>query len=293
MVNDVSINWGTPSRILVKDPVYNELVNVGANGSVKVRISDPMRFVVSVNGRMGGYTIDRLAATIRAEMITVLKTYIADIIVKGGVSLLEISTRLLDLSLSVEQKLNERLAVFGVQSLNLNINDISVDAESQSRLLERQRKINARTDIVLDSRAQTDADYERTVRMANAKAQEREIQGYTYQDEQYWTTQKNFAANPGVMFRPGISPVGFPGMAYPQFNGMAMSVCQNCGAAIQLGSAFCAGCGARIQPAQQTQQPAHQYYQAAQNRNCPMCGYPMMPRSTICPNCDYDTEKKQ
>ena len=307
-VNDISVDWGTPSRILVKDPVYNELVNVGANGSVKVKVSDPMRFVVSVNGRMGGYTLERLAATVRAEIMTVLKTYIADMIVSGGVSLLEISTRLLDLSLSVERKLNERLYDFGVESLHMNIQDISIDAASQARLLERQRKINARTDVVLDTRAQTDADYERTVRMASARAQEREIQGYSYQDEQYWTAQKNLAANPGIMFRPGMMPMGFPpvmGGMYPQYGMGGMpgmgGACPNCGNPVQQGASFCPACGAKLQPPMQQQmqgqpmqgqpqQHVHQYTQAATARNCPKCGYPLMPRSTVCPSCNYDTE---
>ena len=38
-VVDLSVMWGTPKRFPVKDPVYNEIVEVGANGSVKVKIS--------------------------------------------------------------------------------------------------------------------------------------------------------------------------------------------------------------------------------------------------------------
>lgn len=315
-VNDVNIDWGTPSRILVKDPVYNELVNVGANGNVKVKISDPMRFVVSINGRMGGYTIDRFAATVRGELLTVLKTHIADAIVAEKVSLLEIATRLETLSKAVERRLNERLEDFGVEAVHLNINDISVDADSQGRLLERQRKMNTVLDAQLQADAEyiiadrrLDADVKRTERMAEAKAHERQVQGYTYQDEQYWATQQDFAKNPGIMFRPGMMPpMGYPGMPYPnmmypgpvpgnQFYNPygtpnAVTSCPQCGQPVQPNSAFCGMCGAKIQQPQQGQpaQQSHQYNQTAQSSKCPKCGYPLTPRMSVCPNCDYDLE---
>ncbi len=309
-VNDVSINWGTAQRIPVLDPLYNEIVQVGANGNLKVKISDAMRFVVSINGRMGGYTLDRLSETVRSELMTVLKTDIATLMRTSGVSFLEIQTRLAELSESVERKLNTRLEDFGLEALHLNIMDISVDAESQRRLLERQRKINARSDLVLDSQAQTDADYMRTVRMADAKAMEREIQGYTYQDEQYWTTQQELAKNPRQGMAP--PPMGYPGMpypgmapmGYPAYPGMmpgnqyfnpygapnAVNICPQCNNPLQPNAAFCSVCGNRIQPqGQVVQQQTHQY-NSAHGRTCPKCGYPLTPRMTVCPNCDTDTE---
>lgn len=315
-VNDVSVDWGTPSRILVKDPVYSELVNVGANGNVKVKISDPMRFVVSMNGRMGGYSLDRLSATVRGELMTVLKTNIADVIIAERVSLLEIAAKLSELSKSVERKLNERLEDFGVKAVHLNIADVSVDAESQTRLLDRQRKMNTVLDARLQADAEyiiadrrTDADVRRTVRMAEAKAQEREVQGYTYQDEQYWATQQDFAKNPGIMFRPGMMPpMGCPGMPYPAMTypgpvpgnqyynpygaPNAVTACPQCGRPVQPNSAFCGTCGAKIQPPQgnPVQQNAHRYTQSAGSANCPKCGYPLTPRMSVCPNCDYDLE---
>lgn len=314
MVNDVSVDWGTPSRTMVKDPVYNELVNVGANGNVKIKVSDPMRFVVSVNGKMGGYTIDRIAATVRGEIMTVIKTYIAEIIITQHVSLLEIHTKLLDLSKSVESKLNERLADFGLEAVHLNVMDISVDAESQKRLLERQRKINARSDIVLDAAATTDADVNRTIKMANAQAAARQAQGYTYQEERAWDVQEAMAKNP-AMGRPpmmggmqpvypmyggmmqGMMPNMMPGM-YPYGMGMQPMACPHCGNPVQAGAQFCGVCGGRImqQPANPADSTvsaggkAHNYSAPAEGKTCPRCGYPLLPRSSTCPSCGYDTE---
>lgn len=281
-VNDVTVSWGTPTRILVKDPVYNELVNVGANGSVKVKVSDAMRFVVSVAGRMQEYTLDRLMVTIRSEVLTVLKTFLSNTVNESKVSLLEIQGKLLDLSKSVERRINERLADFGLTAVHFNIEDISLDAASEQRLLDRQRKINNRSDIVLDAQAQTEADSHRTMQMADAMAYARERQGFTYQDEQYWRTQQTMAANPGY------GPNGFMGGPMPMPGmgmGYAAAKCPNCGQPIAQGAAFCPACGSRVAAAQ----PAAQHsYSAPAGRRCPRCGCPVLPRATTCPGCDYD-----
>lgn len=310
---DENIGWGTASRILVKDPVYNELINVGANGIIKVTVTDCAKFVLKVLGRMGEYTLDRLAATVRAEIMTVLKTYLAEIIVTSGVSILEINTKLLSLSDAALVKVNERLCDLGITASHFNIADISADAESNARLLARQNKINARSDYALDSAAALDADYNRAVRMADAKAKERAMQGYTYQEEQYWQTQKAAVERPVVPPVPGygmppVSPYGAPASPYgvPPVQGYPYgmpqqpaggAVCSQCGRPIQPGAAFCSFCGGRAVavPAQPAapQQPVHTY--AAATSSCPNCGYPLTPRMSVCPNCDYDlaTGKKQ
>lgn len=323
MVNDVTLDWGTPSRTMVKDPVYNELVNVGANGNVKVKVSDPMRFVVTINGKMGGYTIERLTATVRGEIMTVIKTYIAEIIVNQQVSLLEIQTKLLSLSQSVEAKLNERLADFGLQAVHLNVLDISLDAESQKRLLERQRIINARSDLVQDAAATTDAEAYRTQAQANsirelakARAEARQAEGYSYQEERAFDIQQTMAKNPAMGVPPmypyggmmpnamgGMMPNMMGGMVPPMYPyGMGMQqppiACPHCGNPVQAGAQFCGACGGRIMkpvnPADSTVNPdvrKHNYSAPAEGRNCPRCGYPLLPRNTTCPDCGYDLEK--
>ncbi len=280
-VNDVTVGWGTPTRILVKDPVYNELVNVGANGSVKVKVSDAMRFVVSIVGRMAEYTLDRLSVTIRSEVLTVLKTFLSNTVNESKVSLLEIQGKLLDLSKAVERRINERLADFGLTAVHFNIEDISLDAASEQRLLDRQRKINNRSDIVLDAQAQTEADSHRTMRMADAMAYARERQGITYQDEQYWKTQQTLAANAGFAANAfgavPMAPMAGMGMGY------AAMRCTNCGSPLAPNATFCPACGMRA-----GQNPGVHSYAAPAGRRCPRCGCPVLPRATTCPGCDYD-----
>lgn len=307
MSNDIQVVWGTPSRIMVKDPLYNELVEVGSNGSVNIQVVDAMQFVLNLVGRMPEYSVERVAATVRADILTVLKTNLASAIVDNNVSLLEINTKLEELSDSVSVKLNQKLADYGLGVRHFNIVEISVDDASKGRLLVRQNKINARNDVILDSDAMTTADYNRTVRMAEAKAKEREMQGYTYQDEQYWKTQQNMAAGGGYMhggypypnMYPGAVPPVPPINPYygqqPMYGGSA-SFCPNCRAPMPYGAAFCQMCGYRAQPVQPVQQPpqpqqTYGFSQAAQSGTCPKCGYPVTPRTEKCPSCNLDLTK--
>ncbi|MCH5152873.1 MAG: SPFH domain-containing protein [Clostridiales bacterium] len=257
-VQDVPIKWGTHDRFLVKDPVYSEIVNVGAYGSVKVKVSDPTRFVVSIVGTMGEYNLERLSYSVRTEINTVLKTYLSSTIIEQNTSLLEIQLKLMELSAAVEGKLNERLADYGITALHFNIEDISVDDASKARLLEAQKIFNiernsrVQTNADVDrlarmSEAQLVADYNRTVMMGEAQARARAAQGYTYADEQHWKTQQAMASNPGFV-RAGTT---LPGMVPPQ----AASVTE-----------------------QQVQTVT----------DCPKCGCPLLARTTVCPNCGYD-----
>ncbi|MCH5153590.1 MAG: SPFH domain-containing protein [Clostridiales bacterium] len=298
-VADVPINWGTSSRTLVKDPVYNELVEVGANGNVRIKVSDPMAFVININGKMGGYTLDRLAAHIRGEIMTVIKSHIASAIVNCGVSLLEISARLDVLSHEVEVKLNDRLKDFGIQAVHFNIMDISVDDGSKARLLDRQKKINARADVVQDSAAAVDAETDRIMRIAQARAAARQVEGFTYQEERAWDVQEARAKNPGMggmpypYAMPGMMPNMMPGMMPTGGMPYGTAVCANCGNPMQPGAQFCAMCGAVVgqAAAQDTVQPGgrtHTY--AAGPRTCPKCGFPLLPRNTVCPGCGFDLE---
>lgn len=316
-VNDITVTWGTPSRILVKDPLYNELVNVGANGAVKIKISDPMRFVVSISGQQKEYTLDKVAFSIRSDIMTVLKTHIASMIVDCKVSLLEISTKLMELSTAIERKLNERLEEYGLTAVHFTVEDVSIDETSKARLLERQRKINNREDVVADSAAQTTADEDRMIRMAGAMAKSRELQGYSYQDEQYWKTQQQMASHPNFVGGYGYpyppQPYGQPyppqpyGQPYPQpgygmpYPGAPAPGYPAPGYPAQGGyppqGGYPAQGGYNTQQPPQNQggtQGGHQMFTHSQGASkCPKCGYPITPRTTICPNCDFDLENNK
>ena len=301
-VQDVPVKWGTHDRFLVKDPVYSEIVNVGAFGSVKIKVANPVQFVVNMVGTMGEYSLDRLLYSVRAEINTILKTHLSIAVVEQNTSLLEIQSKLVELSASVETKLNERLADYGIAATHYNIEDISIDDASKARLLEAQKIFNiernsrVQTNADVDriarmSEAQLVADYNRTVMMGEAQARSRAAQGYTYADEQHWRTQQTMASNPGYI-RPGM---GMPGMV--GYQGQMPAVCPNCHQAVAVGAAFCAACGTALnQPASPTPQAGttvhatHQHTQKA--TECPKCGCPLLACSTVCPNCGCDIDGK-
>lgn len=303
MVSDLPVRWGTPERFPAKDPVLNILVKVGARGTVKVKVEDAMRFILTTVGRMGEYSVERLSQTVKSDILTILKSRLHDCIAEQHVSLLDIQTQLEVLSESVRRRLNEKLSEYGITAVSFNVEDISVDEDSYNRLLKEQDRFNIERHAEQEAKAEAtrirtlgeasldveaarykkmadlgiEADYNRTVLMGEAQAKAREAQGFTYTEEQTFKTQQIMAANPGL-YRPGMVYPAYgmyPGMAYPAapnpyFNNV--NVCPACHQPISPGATFCALCGTPIQQPQQPQ-PAYPQQGYAQ-QPYPQQGYP-------------------
>lgn len=322
MVSDLPVKWGTPERFPVRDPLLNILAKVGARGSVKIKVEDSMRFVISTVGRMGEYSVERISHTVKSDILTTLKTRLAECISEQHIGLFDIQTQLEKLSELVRRKLNEKLSEYGITAITFNVEDISVDDESYERLRREQEKFNIERDAAMKANAeairirtlgaaQLDVDYNRTVMMGEAQAKAREAQGFTYTEEQTFKTQQIMAANPGL-YRPGMM---YPGMVYPAmpyagmpaYGGMAnayaggANVCPNCKHQVSPGATFCAMCGAAIQqPAQPQQGYPQPYPQQGYPQPYPQQGYPQAqpqqpaqpqqqakPQPTVCPKCGY------
>lgn len=355
MVSDLPVRWGTPERFPVRDPMLNIVVKVGARGAVKIKVEDAMRFVLTTVGRMGEYSVERISHTVKSDILTIMKSQLHECISEQHIGIYDIQTKLEVLSESVRRKLNEKLSEYGITAVSFNVEDVSLDEESYERLRKEQEKFNIERDAMMKANAEAirirslgaanldveaarykkmtelniEADYNRTVLMGEAQAKAREVQGFTYADEQTFKTQQIMAANPGL-YRPGMVYPAFgmyPGMpAYPAVgNPYAnnVNVCPSCQHPISPGAAFCALCGTAIQQPQQgypqqpqqgypqsgyPQQPQQGYPQAGypqqaqpqqpqapqapQRKVCPKCGYPLLPRTTVCPNCDFDLGSK-
>lgn len=319
-VSDLPLKWGTPEKFPVRDPLLNIIVKVGARGSLKIRVDDAMRFVESTVGRMGEYSVERISHTVRSDVLTILKTRLAECISEEHIGIFDIQTRLEKLSYAVRIRLNEKLADYGLTAASFNVEDISVDDESYERLRKEQEKFNIERDARINADAEAyrirslgaastdveamrfkrmsdlgiEADYNRTVMLGEAQAKARAAQGYTYQEEQAFKTQQMMAATPG--YYPGMAypPYGaYPAMpVYPQqqMQGYPQQPYPPQGYPQQPYPQ-----GYPQQYPQQMQQPAQpqpRQAQAPQAKVCPKCGYPLLPRNTICPNCNFNPEGK-
>ena len=276
-VNVLDFIWGTDSPIDLSDPKYPMLVSVRANGQTAFRIADSRRFVVKVVGMLKEYTAETLKKTVKGLIMAPVKECIAQTITEKQVSILEVTSRLTDISATIEEKLNARIADYGIRLEHFNVNAIKASDGDYDALRRQKEEMSA---------AQSEA-YKMTL-LSEARAKARALEGYTYQEERRFDVLEGAAKNEsagggfvnmgvglgvgvgvgrevgkitGTMVENAAAPAGQPqGAEAP---------CPACGAAIPAGAKFCMNCG-QARPVA---------------RFCPECGTKAADGAKFCMNC--------
>lgn len=170
-VNVLDMNWGTPSPITLEDPKYHLIVNVGANGSMGVKIADSRKFVIKVMGQINSVSVDDIKRSIKGVMVANIKDCISNVIIKQGVSILEIQTQLLSLSEKMQKEINDRIIEeWGIELVNFYFNNITAsDSDLEVLKQTREKYMSSMNDIEIEST--------KTLRVGQAEAQVKLQQG--------------------------------------------------------------------------------------------------------------------
>lgn len=300
-INKVSVLdllWGIPTPIVLEDPRYHLIVHVRASGQTGVRVKDSRRFVVKVVGQLTEFTVEDVRRSVKGMMMTSLNTLIANTIVNEGVSILEVTTRLEDLSVAVRQRLNEKLDDIGLEAVHFNIGTIFADEADLAKLREAKMAVSAKR-----IEAQNDAEMEayKIELMGKARASARAAEGYTYQDERRFDVLSAAAGNAGAagsLVNAGVGlgmGLGVMGEIRHQTNAALAQdaaptkVCPDCGAQVAADAKFCSGCGKTLAPAGKTCPQCHASV-AADAKFCQACGKALAPAKKFCPSCGAENE---
>lgn len=280
-VNILDILWGTDSPITLEDPLYHIFVNARAFGQMGIVVSDSRKFILKLVGTLPIFDVASLKTAIKGNAIAHIKNEIAKVMITERISFLEISTRLLDLSKVVKEKLNEDLQEFGITLVNFFINNITVGQEEYAALKATKEK-------VAQQYAELDFEAEKTVRMGEAMAKARAAQGYSYQEERKFDVLENAASNEGAagtLMGAGIG-LGVGATMAKNVNSAMNEVsnspaatpagkkCPKCGASVSATAKFCPECGSPI----------------PQVKFCSECGAKLDPNAKFCPECGKKVE---
>lgn len=269
-VNALDVLWGTDSPIQLEDPKYPMLVSIRANGQTGIRVKDSRRFLVNVVGQLKEFTVDAIKRAIKGLMMTSIKESIAVAMIENKISVLEVTTRLSELSKIIQTKLNEKISELGVEATYFTVAGI-MPSEGDLDALKHYKT----------TMMNTEADMYRERRESETRAYARATEGYTYQEERRFDVLEGAAKNEGgaggsfVNMGVGLGMgVGigkdmgnmYAGIAQPAMPPQAPAqapaaekVCPSCGQAVSANAKFCMHCG---QP-----QP-----QPAAPKFCPECG---------------------
>lgn len=229
----LDLKWGTSDPVLVEDPKYHIALPVRAFGQYGIMISDSCRFLARLMGRLPAFTEKTLSGYFKGVIVTRVKDAIASVMTDERCSLLQVGTRLSNISSALEKRLTEDLSDYGVELWLFMVNSISTD--------------DADTSVI-------------QLKKALAKKAEMDIIGYSYAQERSFDALQAAAGNEGnvgAVMGAGMGLGMGVGVGSPMGNAMAAIAqninptgakhCVNCGSQLPTSAKFCPGCGAKIE----------------------------------------------
>ncbi len=166
----LDVRWGTPDPIQLQDPKFGIMVPVRAFGQYGIQVVDAKKFLMQLVGTQTGFDAATLAEYFRGAFNTRIKTCIANAIINSGLSVLEVSTRLDELSAALGEVLATSVVDYGVALTQFSIESINVP--------------------------ENDAAVQK-LKAALARRAEMDIVGFTYQQDRSFDVLRSAAANQG------------------------------------------------------------------------------------------------
>lgn len=277
----MDINWGTPTKFAVRDPNYGYSYEAGANGSFGLKIVDGRKLLINLIGTESAMTTGTVQKYFKDLIIAKVKSFMATELSKYSYN--EINQHLDDISRELGEKIQSAMLSYGIQIINFFVSAVSIKEEDLEKLKNLDNEMAQKRYAAL-------GDRDAVLIEADAAARAREIQGYTWQQEQQFDIGKTFAANEGFASNPANMMAQIPlaftmgdmmknsvvqGMEAQPVSGASVA-CPKCGQALTPEAKFCHQCGEKIE-------------QAAM-RYCTKCGCKMPEGASFCPNCGGKAE---
>ncbi len=212
MVTQMGIKWGTDSKVRLFDPTSGIHVELGACGEFSIRVTDSRKLLIKLVGTGKTLKQDDLLGNngkgyFRAMIMTQVKSNLAAAIREKSIGILEIDERLLELSDVLREKINLRLAEYGLEMPDFFVSRVVLPENNktfdymrsqygQTHILQQDdliRRMKAQSDVnvkIIDAQGEAEilkikeAAKSDAYRMkAQAEAEEMKMKGYTYQQE--------------------------------------------------------------------------------------------------------------
>lgn len=295
----LDVKWGTTSKFEVLDPQFFIQLNVGASGSMEIKIKDSRKFLVKVVGTQNNVDITKLSDYFKEKVMMKVKAHLSKLM--GQVSYVVVNQHLEEISEAVQQKLNEEMDEYGIEIPNFYVSTIHIPDDEKARVQE-----------------------------ALNKRMEQGILGYNWMDEQLADIAKRYVSNEGngagsatgmiaqmpiaLAFgqmlsntakpivgqgmqglgngmanqgnlgginlqnptQPGVNS-GFLGFGAAQnAQNSGKSFCPECGTELEEGAKFCSNCGKKIE--------------GESTYKCSNCGRTLKENEKFCPDCGTKRE---
>lgn len=200
----MSIKWGTDSKVQYIDPRYGFPLAIGASGEMSLRAEDSRKLLIRLAGTENSLSQQKLIGFFRAFLMTRVKTYIAQVIKANAINIFEIDENLTAFSENIHKLLLPDFADYGISLERFFVtNIVKPDGDRQYERFKElhfrqyadiaEAKLRQQTDIIY---AQTEA--QKVVIDSQAQAAKRAQEGYTYAQERGFDVAEKVAANEAV-----------------------------------------------------------------------------------------------
>jgi len=126
------LKWGTQNPIMLRDPEFGPL-RLRAFGSYAIRVADPGTFMKEIVGTDGDFTQDKIAGQIR----NIIVQKVSRVLAASGVPALDMAANTKELSDIVRQGIDPTLDEYGLDLVELYIENISLPPEVEKVLDQR------------------------------------------------------------------------------------------------------------------------------------------------------------
>lgn len=200
----MSIKWGTDSKVQYIEPTYGFPISIGASGEMSLRVEDSRKLLVRLVGTERDLSQQKLVGFFRAFLMTRVKTYIAQVMKTNAINIFEIDENLTMFSENIHKLLIPDFLGYGVSLERFFVTNIArPDGDRQYEKFKElhfrqyadiaEAKLRQQTDLIY---AQTEA--QKVIIDSQAQAKKREQEGYTYQQERGFDVATEVARNEAV-----------------------------------------------------------------------------------------------
>jgi len=305
----MSIKWGTDSKVQFLEPTYKFPMQIGASGEMSLKVEDSRRLLVNIVGTEPVLNQEKITRYLRSFLMTRVKSYLAQTIKEKQINIFEIDENLNVISDDLKTRIAADYSEYGLSLQSFFVTTIvKPDGEpSYEKFKELHfRKYADVTDAKIRQEVgviEQTTQAQRAVIEAQGIAQKRNLEGYTYQQERGFDVAEKVAGNEGAgnfssagiglgmiagvggavgtavggVMANAVNPVsGQPAPATATNAVPTDMFCEQCGSAITAGASFCDECGKplKVKP------------------KCKSCGFQFETKGKFCPKCGAKREGK-
>ena len=126
------LKWGTKNPVMLRDKEFGPL-RLRAFGTYSIRIKEPLTFIKEIVGTDGHFQTGEISLQLRNLIVS----RFANIIGESGIPILDLAANYNDLGNFITRKISPEFAAYGLEVLQLMVENISLPPEVEKALDKR------------------------------------------------------------------------------------------------------------------------------------------------------------